>query len=99
MPTATTASTTSSSAPKNCKKSLSDEFHGECGVLLLEGYGLTETAPVCGTNVCRTEGSAEQPYYVPGYKFGSIGHVLPGSPCASPTRMTTTSASPSRSRA
>ena len=60
------------------QKSLSDEFMAKCGVLLLEGYGLTETAPVCGTNVCRTEGSAEQPYYVPGYKFGSIGHVLPG---------------------
>lgn len=60
------------------QKSLSDEFMEKCGVLLLEGYGLTETAPVCGTNVRMTCGTEKQPYYVPGYKFGSIGHVLPG---------------------
>lgn len=60
------------------QKSLSDEFMEKCGVLLLEGYGLTETAPVCGTNVRMTSGTEKQPYYVPGYKFGSIGHVLPG---------------------
>lgn len=58
--------------------SLADEFQAKCNVLLLEGYGLTETAPVCGVNLPNPSRAPEQPYYVPSYQFGSIGHVLPG---------------------
>ncbi len=60
------------------QKSVSDEFREKCHVNLLEGYGLTETAPVCGTNLEMTGPTEQQPYYVPGYQFGTIGHVLPG---------------------
>lgn len=60
------------------QKAVADEFMEKCGVLLLEGYGLTETTPVCGTNLEVVKGSEKQPYYVPGYKFGSIGHLFPG---------------------
>lgn len=60
------------------QKSLSDEFQEKCGLTLLEGYGLTETSPVCGVNLEMTGSTEEQPYYVPGYQFGTIGHVLPG---------------------
>ncbi len=60
------------------QQSVADEFMEKCGVRLLEGYGLTETTPVCGTNLAVVQGSERQPYYVPGYKFGSIGHLFPG---------------------
>lgn len=58
--------------------SVADEFKKKCNVTLLEGYGLTETAPVCGVNLQETGPTKEQPYFVPGYKFGSIGQLLPG---------------------
>ena len=58
--------------------SVADEFKQKCNVTLLEGYGLTETAPVCGVNLQETGPTKEQPYFVPGYKFGSIGQLLPG---------------------
>lgn len=57
---------------------VADEFKEKCNVTLLEGYGLTETAPVCGVNLQKTGPTAEQPYFVPGYQFGSIGQILPG---------------------
>ena len=58
--------------------SVADEFKEKCNVTLLEGYGLTETAPVCGVNLQETGPTKAQPYFVPGYKFGSIGQLLPG---------------------
>ena len=58
--------------------SVADEFKQKCNVTLLEGYGLTETAPVCGVNLQETGPTKEQPYFVPGYRFGSIGQLLPG---------------------
>lgn len=57
---------------------VAEEFKEKCNVTLLEGYGLTETAPVCGVNLQETGPTPQQPYFVPGYKFGSIGQVLPG---------------------
>ena len=60
------------------QKVVADEFREKCGVQLLEGYGLTETAPVCCTNLPDAPPSPDQPYYVPGYSFGTVGHVIPG---------------------
>ncbi len=60
------------------QKAVADEFMEKCNTRLLEGYGLTETSPVCGTNLADVEPTKEQPYYVPGVQFGSIGHVFPG---------------------
>lgn len=60
------------------QKVVADEFAEKCGVQILEGYGLTETAPVCGVNLHDAEASPDQPYYVPAYNFGTVGHVLPG---------------------
>ncbi len=60
------------------QKTLADEFMSKCGLQLLEGYGLTETTPVCGVNLDKVGPSEEQPYYVPGIKMGSIGQLMPG---------------------
>lgn len=60
------------------QKVVADEFVRKCGMTVLEGYGLTETAPVCSVNLddaCSTE---QQPYFVPGRRFGSVGPLLPG---------------------
>ena len=60
------------------QQALSDEFLAKCGVQLLEGYGLTETTPLCGVNLDKVVATEEQPYYVPGVKLGTIGQLVPG---------------------
>lgn len=60
------------------QQALSDEFLEKCGVQLLEGYGLTETTPLCGVNLDKVGPTEEQPYYVPGVKVGTIGQLVPG---------------------
>ena len=60
------------------QQALFDEFMEKCGVQLLEGYGLTETTPLCGVNLDKVGPTEEQPYYVPGVKVGTIGQLVPG---------------------
>ncbi|MFI3243959.1 MAG: AMP-binding protein [Akkermansia sp.] len=60
------------------QRDLADEFYNRCGVRLLDAYGLTETTPGCSYNLPPHKGTAEQPYYMPGYGEGSVGQVLPG---------------------
>ena len=57
---------------------LEKEFMTRCGVQLLEGYGLTEAAPVCSVNLPdepRVPGSA---FFIPSIMPRTIGQLLPG---------------------
>ncbi len=60
------------------QKVVADEFLEKCNTLLYEGYGLTETAPCCCCNLDETGPTDEQPYFVPGRKFGSVGQIFVG---------------------
>ncbi len=53
-------------------------FQEKHGIKLLEGYGLTETAPVCSVNVPDADPVKGSAFYVPGRVPGSIGAMLPG---------------------
>ncbi len=57
---------------------LADEFMEKFNVRLCEGYGLTEAAPVCACSLDHITSTEEQPYFVPGHRFGTVGHVFPG---------------------
>ena len=59
-------------------RDLAAEFQMKCKVHLLEGYGLTETAPVCCVNLPDAPPSPSSPYYVPADQEGAVGQVLPG---------------------
>lgn len=65
-------------AAEKLQKDVSDEFYKKHNVRVLEGYGLTETSPCATLNVNEVGPSAEQPYFIQGYRFGSVGQLLPG---------------------
>lgn len=60
------------------QRHLAEEFESKCHVQLLEGYGLTETAPVCSVNLPNARACSSQPYYVPSFQAGTVGHLWPG---------------------
>lgn len=58
---------------------LKNDFMQKCNVWLMEGYGMTEAAPVCAANFTPGVKSTEDnPWYVPGAKDNSVGSLLPG---------------------
>ena len=60
------------------QQELEREYLVRCGVQLLEGYGMTEAAPVCSVNLPDAPMVPGSAYYMPGMSPRSIGTMLPG---------------------
>jgi len=65
-------------AAEKLQKNISDEFFEKHKIRVLEGYGLTETSPCATLNVKEVYPSPEQPFFIQGYRFGTVGQLLPG---------------------
>ena len=57
---------------------LEQEFIEKCGVYPMEGYGLTETAPVVAANMPDLEPGPDMKFYVPSRVRPGVGAMLPG---------------------
>lgn len=57
--------------------SLAESFHQKFGIMPMEGYGLTETAPATNVNLPDPAGEGQAPI-IPTNRRGSVGKFLPG---------------------
>lgn len=57
---------------------LEKEFIDKCGIYPMEGYGLTETAPVIAANMPNAEMLPDSKFFVPGTVRPGVGAMLPG---------------------
>lgn len=59
-------------------RELAETFEGKFGKHVLQGYGLTETAPVVSTNLPNPEASRPNDSVQLSNRVGSVGKLLPG---------------------
>ncbi len=57
---------------------LHEQFKARFGVMLLQGYGLTETTPVTNVNLPDPERKGRPLEFRRGHRLGSVGRLLPG---------------------